>query len=66
MPDQDDELELVLSKTPEPGESADAVLMGKQLYFPQQHTDVDLLKLLRPYQNKQVWLICQGCRQLGC
>ena len=54
---QDDELELVLSKTPAPGESAEAVLMGKQLYFPQQETDVDLLRLLQPYKDVQVWLL---------
>ena len=51
---QDGELELVLAKTPAPGEDATPVLMGKQLYFPQQRTDEDLLKLLQPYQNAQV------------
>ena len=51
---QDGELELVLAKTPAPGEDATPVLMGKQLYFPQQRTDEDLLNLLQPYQNAQV------------
>ena len=54
LPFQEDELELVLSKTPEPWESSEAVLVGKQLYFPQQETDVDLLKLLQPYKDVQV------------
>lgn len=54
LPVQEDELELVLSKTPAPGESSDAVLMGKQLYFPQQETDVDLFRLLQPYKDVQV------------
>ena len=60
LPDQEDELELVLSKTPSPGESTDAVLVGKQLYFPQQETDVDLLKTLQPYKNVQVALLCSA------
>ena len=51
------ELELVLAKTPAPGEDATPVLMGKQLYFPQQRTDEDLLKLLQPYQNAQVGVL---------
>ena len=59
---QGDELELVLSKTPGPGESSEAVLMGKQLYFPQQETDVDLLRLLQPYKDVQVWLLGPGKR----
>ena len=58
MPDQEDELELVLARSPGPGESAEAVLVGKQLYFPQQETDVDLLRLLRPYQDVQVLNLC--------
>ena len=58
MPDQEDELELVLARSPGPGESAEAVLVGKQLYFPQQETDVDLLRLLRPYQDVQVLNHC--------
>lgn len=53
LPGQDDELELILAKTPEPGEAADAVLLGKQLYFAQQHTDEDLLRTLRPYKDVQ-------------
>ena len=57
LPVQEDALELVLSKTPSPGESADAVLVGKQLYFPQQETDLDLLKTLQPYRNVQVCLL---------
>jgi hypothetical protein len=52
--DQEDELHLVLARSPGPGESAEAVLLGRQLYFPAQETDVDLLRLLRPYQDVQV------------
>ena len=54
LPVQEDELELVLSKTPSLGESTAAVLVSKQLYFPQQETDLDLLKTLQPYKNVQV------------
>ena len=56
---QDGELELVLAKTPAPGEDATPVLMGKQLYFPQQRTDEELLRLLQPYQNARVGVINQ-------
>ena len=63
------ELELVLAKTPAPGEDATPVLMGKQLYFPQQRTDEDLLKLLQPYQNAQVGVLKQlnfACADAMC
>jgi hypothetical protein len=68
VPDQEDELELVLARSPGPGESAEAVLVGKQLYFPGQETDVDLLSLLRPYRDVQVLNLCHLalCKDLQC